>query len=199
MRILRSLCVLAALSAAVAQPLGAAQSSSPASPDFAAQLDDVARVGSVMVDGDVCQRIVTERAMSFMFRQDPRDRWLAGDNYDVNDEAFIATKKSLLRLSRLVPFPADVNLWMPIQGHADKIRVVIRNTHELSQFWPWGALYQDMIPQMKTVLESGKRITVTEKPGWISVLAPVFNSLGDVVGVLEAVTQTQLDAHANVK
>jgi len=76
---------------------------------------------------------------------------------------------------------------------------VIRNTHEMSQFWPWGALYQDMIPQMKTVLDSGKRVTVTDKPGWISVLAPVSDSLGDVIGVLEVVTQTQVDAHANVK
>jgi len=40
---------------------------------------------------------------------------------------------------------------------------------------------------------------VTAKPGWISVLAPVSNSLGDVVGVLEVVTQVQADAHANVK
>ena len=76
---------------------------------------------------------------------------------------------------------------------------MIRNTHEMSQFWPWGALYQDMIPQMKTVLETGKRVTVTDKPGWISALAPVSDSLGDPVGVLEVVTQTQVDAHANVK
>jgi hypothetical protein len=69
----------------------------------------------------------------------------------------------------------------------------------MSQFWPWGALYQDMIPQMKTVLDSGKRVTVTDKPGWISVLAPVSDSLGDVIGVLEVVTQTQMDPHANVK
>lgn len=194
MRFLRLLCMVWALAGTAAVCAAA-----PASPDAAAQLDDVARVGSVMVDGDVCRRIVTERAMSFMFKEDPRDRWLAGDNYDVNDEAFINTKKTLLRLSRLAPFPADVNLWMPIQGHPDKIRVVIRNTHELSQFWPWGALYQEMIPQMKSVLESGKRVTVTEKPGWISVLAPVFDTLGDVVGVLEVVTQARLDTHANVK
>jgi len=88
---------------------------------------------------------------------------------------------------------------MPIKDHPDKIRVVIRNQHEMSQFWPWGALYQDMIPDMKAVLETGKRVTVTNKPGWVSVLAPVSDSLGDVVGVLEVVTQTRVDAHANVK
>jgi hypothetical protein len=189
MKLLCLVCVVASLPARVAQ----------AAPALAAQLDEVARVGSVMVDGDLCQRIVTDRARKYMFTVDPRDQWLAGDNYDVDDVAFIAVKKTLLRLSRLVPFPADVNLWMPIKGHPDKIRAVIRNTHEMSQFWPWGALYQDMITQMKTVLETGKRVTVTDKPGWISVLAPVADSLGDVVGVLEVVTQTRVDAHANVK
>jgi hypothetical protein len=193
---MRFLCLLFILPGPLA---GAAQIPPAAARDMAAQLDEVARVGSIMVDGDVCQRIVTERAMKYMFTEDPRDRWLAGDNYEVDDAAFVATKKTLLRLSHLVSFSADVNLWMPIKGHPDKIRVVIRNRHELSQFWPWGALYQNMIPQMKTVLETGKRITVTEKPGWISVLAPVSDSLGDVVGVLEVVTQIQVDAHANVK
>ena len=96
-----------------------------------------------MVDGDACRRIVTPRAMEFMLRTDAADRYLASDNYDVNHSAFDAVKKTLIRISRLVSFPADANLWMPIPGHPDKIRVVIRNANELSQFWPWGALYQD--------------------------------------------------------
>ena len=106
---------------------------------MARELDEVARVATVMVDGDVCQRIVTPRALDYMFKNDPRDPWAAGDNYEVNDEAFIAVKKTLIRLSRLAPFPCDVNLWMPIAGHPDKVRVVIRNANELSQFWPWGS------------------------------------------------------------
>jgi hypothetical protein len=167
--------------------------------DVAAELDDIARVATVMVDGDVCRRIVTPRALEYMFRKDPRDQWLAGDNYDVNDAAFVATKKTLIRLSRLAPFPCDVNLWMPIAGQPDKVRVVIRNANEMSQFWPWGKLYQDMIPQMKQVLDGGRRLTVTEKPGWISVLAPVYDSLGDVVALVEVVSQKRLNPHDNVK
>ena len=38
-------------------------------------------------------------------------------------------------------------------------------------------------------IETGKRVTVTDKPGWISVLAPVRNSLGDVVGLVEALPE----------
>jgi len=87
-----------------------------------------------------------------MFRNDPRNRFLGGDNYEVNHEAFDLVKKTLIRISRLVSFPADDNLWMPVAGHPDKVRVVIRNANELSQFWPWGALYQNRIAEMKTVL-----------------------------------------------
>jgi len=181
------------LALALVAPLAAAER------DIARELDDVARIASVMVDGDACRRIVTPRALEYMFKNDPKDPWVAGDNYEVNDEAFIAVKKTLLRLSRLASFPCDVNLWMPIAGHPDKVRVVIRNRNELSQFWPWGALYQDMIPAMKQVLETGRRLKVTEKPGWVSVLAPVYDSLGDIVGLVEAVTQQPVDPQGNVK
>jgi hypothetical protein len=179
--------------------LGTAQVNPQAPADMQKELDAMARVGSVMVDGDVCQRIVTQRAKDFMFASDPRDRFLAGDNYDVDDASFNAVKKTLIRLSHLASFPADVSLWMPIEGHPGKIHMVVRNKNEMSQFWTWGALYQDMIPQMETVLKTGQRVTVQNKPGWISVLAPVYNSLGDIVGLIEAVSRVKADAHENVK
>jgi hypothetical protein len=56
-----------------------------------------------------------------------------------------------------------------------------------------------MNPEMRTVLETGKRLTVKQKPGFVSVLAPVRNSLGDVVGVVEAVGRVVPDARENVK
>ena len=167
--------------------------------DLERELDDVARVGSVVVDGDVCQKIVTQRAKEFLFAKEPRDEFLAGDNYDVDDVAFNTVKKTLARLSHLSSFPADVNLWMPIEGHPGKIQLVIRNKNEMSQFWNWGELYGDMVPQMETVLMTGQRVTVTSKPGWISVLSPVHNSLGDVVGLIEAVSRIKVDVHENVK
>jgi hypothetical protein len=189
---------LMALSLALALP-GSAQVNSGISGKMRQDLDEVARVGSVMVDGDVCLRIVTQRAKELRFAVDPRDQFVAGDNYDVDDAAFNSTKKTLIRLSHLVTFPSDVNLWMPIEGHPGKIQMVIRNKNEMSQFWTWGAIHQDAIPRMESVLKTGQRVTVTEKPGWISVLAPVYSSLGDIVGVLEAVTRANIDAHENVK
>jgi hypothetical protein len=163
------------------------------------ELESLARVGSVMVDGDVCQKIVTPLAKEYMFKVDPRNEWLAGDNYDVDDVSFNITKKTLIRLSHPTSFPSDVNLWMPIDGHPGKIQIVIRNKNEMSQFWRWGDLYQDMIPPMETVLKTGQRVTVMDRPGWISVLAPVYNSLGDIVGLIEAVSRDKIDPHENVK
>jgi hypothetical protein len=161
--------------------LAAAQDNLAVRSSMRQELESVARVGSVMVDGDVCQKIVTPLAKTYMFKVNPHDQWLAGDNYDVDDVSFNITKKTLIRLSHLASFPSDVNLWMPIDGHPGKIQVVIRNKNEMSQFWRWGDLYQDMVPQMETVLKTGQRVTVMDRPGWISVLAPVYNSLGDIV------------------
>lgn len=179
--------------------LGIPRLSPDASVDMERELDAVARIGSVMVDGDVCQKIVTQKAKELMFASDPRDEFLAGDNYDVDDVSFNAVKKTLIRLSHLASFPADVNLWMPIEGHPGKIQLVIRNKNEMSQFWNWGELYRDMVPQMETVLKTGRRVTITGKQGWVSVLAPVHNSLGDVIGVIEAVSRASADTHENVK
>ena len=180
-------------------PLASAQGDPDALSSKRQELDVAARVGSVMVDGDVCQKIVTPLAKEFMFKVDPRDEFLAGDNYDVDDVAFNTTKKMLIRLSHLTSFPSDVNLWMPIDGHPGKIQMVVRNKNEMSQFWHWGDVYQDMIPQMATVLKTGQRAAVMDQPGWVSVLAPVYNSLGDIVGLIEAVSRTKLDPHDNVK
>jgi hypothetical protein len=167
--------------------------------DRKAEMDDMARIASVMVDGDLCERIVTPRAKKAMITENPRDPYQAGDNYDVEHAVFIQVKKTLTRLSRLVEYPADVNLWMPVEGKPGYVHIVIRGSHEISQFWPWGALIQEMPPAMKSVLASGTRVTVTEKPGYVSVLAPVRNSLGDIVGVVEAVTQVKSDPRDNVK
>jgi hypothetical protein len=153
----------------------------------ARDVDEVARIASVMVDGDICRRIMTERAIGYLLKTDPRDPWTASDNFDVNHEAYIATKKTLIRLSRLVPYACDVNLWMPVPGQSGKIQVLIRNVNEWSQFWTWGVLTQETPPVMRKVLDTGRRETVREKPGMVSVLSPVFDSMGDIVGLVEVV------------
>jgi hypothetical protein len=53
--------------------------------------------------------------------------------------------------------------------------------------------------RLHKVLETGRRMMVKQKPGYISVLAPVNDSLGDIVGLVEVVAQTRPDTHENVK
>ena len=79
-------------------------------------LDNIARIATVMIDGDVCQRIVTPRALEYMLKNPSLDKWADADNYDVDDASFMVTKKTLIRLSKLVDYPVDVNLWMPLKA-----------------------------------------------------------------------------------
>lgn len=171
-------------------PLRAASSSSTQQQD----LQEIARVASVMVDGDICQHIVTPRAMEHMLHPDPRDKWSGGDNYDVNDANFIRVKKTLMRLALLAPYPVDVNLWMPMPTKQPRIQAVIRNHYDLSQFSD-GELDQAMPPEMQTVLETGRTLTVQKQPEMISILAPVRNSLGQIVGLVEVVSSTVPPLH----
>jgi len=187
MKLRNSICGFALLAAslALAQNRDAPQRTKES---VARDLDELARIASVMVDGDLCQKIMSRRALDRMFVVDPKDPWAASDDFNVNHEPYIQTKKTLIRLSRLLPYACDVNLWMPFESKPDRIQILIRNANELSQFWTWGVLHQDITPEMKRVLENGERQTVMRKAGMISVLAPVRNSLGDIVALLEAVS-----------
>jgi hypothetical protein len=163
------------------------------------ELDNVARAAEAMVDGDLAKRIETPRSAKMLLEKDPRDPWKASDNFDVNDAAFIQEKKTLIRLARLCPDACDLNLWMPVKSDPSRVQVLIRNVNEMSQFWNWGDLHQPLPPEMKQVLESGKRQAVRKRPGMISVLAPVRDSLGDVVGLVEVVSRDRQDPRENVK
>jgi hypothetical protein len=167
--------------------------------DRGTDLDRVARTATVMVDGDVCRRIQTPRSARLLLEKDPRDPWKASDNFDVDDQAFIQTKKTLMRLARLCTAACDVNLWMPVPSNPPRVQILIRNVYEMSQFWKWGDLHQEMPPEMKQVLDTGERVMVRRRPGMISVLAPVYDSLGDAVGLVEVVSQTRPDPRENVK
>ena len=162
-------------------------------------LDQVASAATVMIDGDVCTRIETPRSRRFSRKRDPHDPWLAADNYDVNADAFNQTKKTLIRLAHLCNLPCDLNLWMPAPGDSKKVQIVIRNVNEWSQFWTWGDLTQPMPTEMKRVLQTGESVEVTRKRNMRSVLAPVRDSLGTVVGLVEVVSQQNADPRENVK
>lgn len=163
------------------------------------ELEEVARVATVMVDGDVCQRIMTERALKKLFVINPEDQWAGSDNFDVNAEPFIQTKKTLMRLAKLRPYPIDCNLWMLFKENPRQIQILIRNQYEMSRFWTWGVLSQEIPSAMAEVLSSGKPKTINGKDDLISVLTPVYDSLGEVVGLVEVVGRIRMNWQENVK
>ena len=175
--------------------MGAVLAQSP----VVSELGRVARTATVMVDGDVCLRIETARSAKMLLEKDPHDPWKANDNFDVNDAAFIQVKKTLMRLAQLCPQACDLNLWMPVAADRSRVQILIRNVHEMSQFWKWGDLHQPMPAEMKSVLDTGKAITIRKRPDMISILTPVRDSLGDVVGVVEVVSRANVDPRENVK
>lgn len=162
-------------------------------------LEEVARIATIMLDGDVCQRIMTDRALKKLFLVDPQDRWAASDNFDVNHEPYLQTKKTLIRLAKLLPYPVDCNLWMSFKDHPNKVQILIRNRFEMSQFWTWGALLQEIPPEMKEVLTKGQPQTIARSADFISVLTPVCNSLGEIVGLIEVVSRVNPNPEENVK
>ena len=104
-----------------------------------------------------------------------------------------------MRLARLCPEACDANLWMPLEGNPEPVQVLIRNVYEMSSFWNWGNLHQPMPDEMKRVLTTGERVTFRGKRGMISVLAPVYDSLGNIVALVEVVSQERRDLQENVK
>src|SRR6476660_9019945 len=98
------------------------------------ELDEIARVATIMLDGDLAQKIMTQRALEKMFTSNSKDPSAMGDNFDVNADPYIQVKKTLIRLSRLVDYPVDCNLWMPFDENPSKIQILIRQRNEMSQF-----------------------------------------------------------------
>ena len=147
----------------------------------------LATIASAVLDGDECMEIVTDRAAELMFKVDPRDKWIGSDNYDVDRDKFTRTKKLLIRVSRLSELTADCNLWLRTKKRPEKIHVVIRQVNSLSSFYTWGQMVVDPPKEFLPVLKDGRTVVVTGKrPNVVSVLAPVRDSLGDVVGLVEA-------------
>jgi hypothetical protein len=66
-----------------------------------AELAEVARLGQVFIDGDLCRKVYEPHAETFM----------TGDDMDFNPKAFVPLKQTLLRLERTAPMPCAAALW----------------------------------------------------------------------------------------
>jgi hypothetical protein len=149
-------------------------------------LSEAARVASVMVDGDEASRIITERAAHYIAHPDPEYRFLAGDYYEVDQATFLRMKKTLLRLERLLDFACSTALWVRVEGLEGRVTLAVQNG-SVHRYYRFGQLSVELPLEMAECFETGQTVVApTESPDQpLTVLAPVYDSLGDVVGIVE--------------
>jgi hypothetical protein len=151
-----------------------------------AELERLARVAEAMVDGELAGRVVTERAAHYIANPHPDHRHLSGDYYDVDHAAFLAMKKVLLRLERIVPFACNATLWMRVRGAEQLLTPVVQNGR-LHRYYRFGEERRRPEGELAECLATGKAVCapVDGSAEFLTVLAPVRDSLGAVVGCVE--------------
>jgi hypothetical protein len=150
-----------------------------------AELRRVAEIAAGILDGDEVKQIVNEQAMHFIANPDPKFIFLSGDYFDVDQQLFLRTKKLLLRLERLGKVTMNSALWVPVPGQ-DAVTLVLHNG-AYHRYYTFGLERLATPSEMKEVLEAGTIVSVppSDDKNLATVLAPVRDSLGDVVGVVE--------------
>jgi hypothetical protein len=152
-------------------------------------LTEVAHVASVMVDGDVAKRIITKRAMRYIAHPDPEHRFLSGYYYDVDQAAFLRIKKTLLRLERLLDFSCSTSLWIRVEGLENFVTLAVQNGN-VHRYYRFGQEKLELPAEMTECVRTGQTVAAPPEhpPQTLTVLAPAFDSLGDVVGIVELST-----------
>ena len=111
---------------------------------------------------------------------------MVGDDYDVDHDTFLRMKKTLLRLERLLDFACSTSLWVRVPGLEGTVTLAVQNG-SVHRYYQFGADKLATPAEMVVCLEEGKVVVSPPDPeaGMLTVLAPVFDSLGDAVGVVE--------------
>ena len=154
-----------------------------------AELTRLAEIAAGVIDGEEAKRIIAAPAMHYIANPDPEHRFLAGDYHDVDRELFLRTKKLLSRLERLGKVKVDSSLWVQIPEQ-DAVTVAVHNGVN-HRYYSFGMERLPTPPEMREVFDSGeiRRVPPSgEADGarfLATALAPIRDSLGDVVAVAE--------------
>lgn len=165
------------------------------------ELTRLAEIAAGVVDGEDAKAIITPLAMKYIANPDPEHVFLSGDYYDVDHERFLRVKKLLLRIERLAAIPMSCSLWAPIPGRREATCAVQNGAY--ARYYTFGQERLKLPPEMaKALSKRNGRVTpapvLPDGPGaaFRTVLAPVRDSLGDVVAVVELTAPVQLPAPA---
>ena len=149
------------------------------------ELLELGRIAAALVDGDEAGRILAERSLQYIKNPNPKFRFMTGDYLDVDHGAFLRTKKLLLRIQRLADFRTGTALWMRYGDLAGKVVMALQNG-SLNRYYGFGDMTADIRPEMAECIEKGEVVLVPdEERRPLTVLAPVRDSLQDVVGLVE--------------
>ncbi len=160
------------------------------------ELTRLAEIAAGMLDGEEVKAIITEKAMNYIANPDPKHRYLSGDYYDVDHDAFLRTKKFLTRLERLGSVRLNGSVWVPVPGREEVTVAVQNGAHHY--YYQFGQERLATPPEMKEVFQAGKITSAPVGPDdkFVAVLAPVRDSLGDVVGVVELTAPLEAEGPA---
>jgi len=150
-----------------------------------AELERIAEIAAAILDGDEIGAIITEKAMHYISDPDPQFRFLSGDYFDVDHEAFLRARKLLMRLERLGKVRISSSLWLPVPDAAAVTVAVQTGPHH--RYYRFGQDKADTPPEMRKVFEAGqvRRAPADDGDRLATVLAPVRDSLGDVAAIVE--------------
>jgi hypothetical protein len=157
-------------------------------------VDRLAEIGSAFVDGEDLKQIITEESMHYILNPDPEHRFLAMDHYVVEHAPFLRVKKILIRLARLAGMPLGAAVWIRVPGRDQVTPCVLNGTQQ--RLYTFGLQVLDTPECMKTVLDEGVRVSLPADENFkvATALAPVRDSLDDIVGVLELNAPTEDDS-----
>jgi hypothetical protein len=156
-----------------------------------AALKELARVAEAMIDGEQAKIIISDRAFYYMLNSPPEHRYMSGDYFDVDHPKFLRMKKTLKRLEKLVDFTCGTSLWVRIKGSDKFVTVAVHNNRGwLHRYFRADEAKFTPPPEMKECFDKGHIVLAPIKTtlSGLTALAPVRDSLGDVVGVVELTT-----------
>jgi len=146
---------------------------------------ELGRIAAALVDGDEATRILAERSLKYIKDPNPKFRFMTGDYLDVDHATFLRVKKLLLRIQRLAEFKTGTALWLRCDEMPDALVMALQNG-SLNRYYSFGAMTTEMRPEMSACLEGAAVTLAPDDPKRpITVLAPVKNSLQEVVGLVE--------------
>lgn len=132
------------------------------------RLRRIARAGEVFLDGEAFKAVLPDPAIN------------TGDDYRVDDEKFVAIKKTLFKLKRLEEGDVSAQAWRRFEDGATLVVPVDPHPCEVKGKHP-------VTPAMEEAFAGRTAVAELEFRGVpiLSVCAPIRDSLEDVVGVVE--------------